>query len=452
MAMTETDLRRDAALVRYVEAVERGDLDTLAAIWQQAEADPSLEKVLVGFNDELLLESTGTLVPEDASPDGAEQVWRGEQQAVFSQDLLPLRPSSDELVDACLSEYCCRVLVVDDEKDIRNILKMALEDEFDVLVADSAAAARETLAEQPVDILLTDERLKEWPRPECSGLDLIAWTRERWPHTVPILMTGYPTPDNLVEAISRSDVFCYIPKPTHPERMLGVVRRAAHGILLERKNKELLGHLKQLNLELEERVRERTRKLVSTIHELQQKNKMLDGLAMTDQLTRLPNRRAMDNLVSRELLWRRRYPGPLALGLIDLDHFHNINEQHQWSGGDRVLAEVCKCMSRSIRTIDFLGRYGGEEFLLIAPQTEVSGAAALGERIRAQVERLTVIHKGQTIRVTVSLGFAVVEAGLLADFDQLRDVYEAALLEAKQVRNRCCVRRLAAPAAHQAGG
>ena len=129
-----------------------------------------------------------------------------------------------------------------------------------------------------------------------------------------------------------------------------------------------------MNAELEERVAERTKALEEANHELEQKNKMLEKLALTDPLTSLPNRRAMDRLAERELRRRDRYPGPLAIGLIDVDHFKRINDRYLLPGGDKVLIDLAKAPDGSMRTVDFLGRIGGEEFMVIAPETNMEGA------------------------------------------------------------------------------
>src|SRR5262249_59675652 len=141
--------------------------------------------------------------------------------------------------------------------------------------------------------------------------------------------------------------------------------------------------------------------------ELEQKNKMLEKLALTDPLTQLPNRRAMDRLAERELRRRDRYPGPLALGLIDVDHFKQINCQYLLPGGDKVLVDLARCLAGSLRGVDSLGRIGGEEFLVIAPETNLEGAAVLGERIRSTVQATPFHFKEFVVTVTGILGFAV---------------------------------------------
>src|SRR5207244_2245670 len=129
---------------------------------------------------------------------------------------------------------------------------------------------------------------------------------------------------------------------------------------LEGQNERLLEELRRLNLELENRVQERTHKLEAANHELQQKNLMLEKLALTDPLTGLPNRRAIDRLAEAEMRRCLRYPSPLALGFVDADHFKDINSRYLIPGGDQVLIDLAKILSTSVRTVDTVGRIGGE--------------------------------------------------------------------------------------------
>jgi diguanylate cyclase (GGDEF)-like protein len=334
----------------------------------------------------------------------------------------------------------CSLLVVDDEPYILATLAALLSTEFEVLTADSAEAGMKVLQQRPVDIVLSDQRM-----PRMSGVQLLEWARQQAPKTVRLLMTGFAELEEAVEAINRSQVFSYIFKPWRVEELLETLRSAARNFLLERSHEQLLEELRQLNLELEKRVQERTKQLEETNHELEQKNKMLEKLALTDPLTSLPNRRAMDRLSERELRRRDRYPSPLALALIDVDHFKQINSVYLLPGGDKVLVELARCLGGSLRTVDFLGRIGGEEFLVIAPETNLEGAHVLAERIRINVEKHIFSYKEENIPVTVSVGVAVAEAASQADYEQMKHVAAAALAEAKRTgRNRCVV--MAVPA------
>lgn len=345
-----------------------------------------------------------------------------------------------------MSAYKCSLLVVDDEAYILNTLSALLASDFDVLTADSAAAAQRHVLQRAVDIILTDQRM-----PGTSGVQLLEWVRRESPRTMRLLMTGYAELHDAIDAINRGRIHRYLAKPWRADELLDTLRGVSRHFLLERRNNELLRELTRVNVELaganaelEARVGERTQELEDKNRLLQQRNQMLEKLALTDPLTSLNNRRAMDRLAELETRRRARYPTyprPLALGMIDADHFREINRRYLLPGGDQVLIDLGKVLTASLRAVDQVGRIGGEEFMVLAPETNREGAAALAERIRSAVESATFSYKGQSIRVTVSVGFAVAENGVAADYDQLKHFAAAALAEAKQGgRNRCVIR------------
>jgi diguanylate cyclase (GGDEF)-like protein len=337
----------------------------------------------------------------------------------------------------------CTLLVVDDDPHVLRAAAGLLADEFDVLTADCAAAAEALFARQEIDIILTDQKMKR-----RSGVQLLEWVCWHHPRTVRLLMTAFAELEDAVDAINRGGVLRYIFKPWQPDDLLDAVRSAARTHHLERGNRHLLDELKRLNADLEQRVADRTRELEEANVEIEQKNKMLEKLALTDPLTGLPNRRAMDRLAEWELRRRDRYPGPLAVGIIDVDHFKQINTHYLLPAGDQVLVDLSRVLQESLRTVDLLGRIGGEEFLVIAPETNLKGAAVLGERIRERVEGHAFRYQEHQIAVTVSLGFAVAETGVPAGYEQMRHLAAAALAEAKSAgRNRAELRPLQAPVA-----
>lgn len=332
-----------------------------------------------------------------------------------------------------MSKYRCSLLVVDDEPYILSTLATLLKAEYDVVTADSASAAMGQFSQREIDILLTDQRM-----PRMSGVHLLEWVKKNHPKTVRLLMTGFAELEEAVDAINRGQVFRYLFKPWRNEDLTETLQSAAHTFILERSHEQLLEELRQLNLELERRVAQRTRELEEANHELEQKNKMLEKLALTDPLTGLPNRRAMDRLAERELRRRDRYPNPLTIGLIDVDHFKDINARFLLPGGDKVLVDLARVLTGSLRTVDFMGRIGGEEFMVIAPETGMDGALALGERIRTAVERAVFAYRDAIIPVRVSIGFAVADEKVEVDYESMKHTAAAALSEAKNTgRNRC---------------
>ncbi len=334
------------------------------------------------------------------------------------------------------SPYRCSLLVVEDDPLVLTTLERLTGPEFQVVCVGSAEEAQEVFRRQSVDLVLADQGL-----PQMPGIQLLEWVRQHSPKTIRLLITGLRVLEDAVEAINTGQVYRYIFKPFHNQELLQILRSAAHSFQLERSHEHLLEELRRLNNELEHRVRKRTRELEDTNHQLQQQNWMLQKLALTDQLTGLPNRRAMDRLVKAELRRRARYPSPLALGVIDVDHFKQVNARYLLPGGDQVLIGLAKTLIGSLRTVDTVGRIGGEEFLLVAPETNCDGATALGERIRLAVENSHYLYQDVPITITVSLGFAVAEPHVLVDFEAIKHVAAGALADAKlQGRNRCVVR------------
>jgi diguanylate cyclase (GGDEF)-like protein len=330
----------------------------------------------------------------------------------------------------------CSLLVVDDDPAIRETVAHLAGREFEVLTAASAEAARLVFQERSIDLILADQNL-----PGMAGVQLLEWVRENYPKTVRLLMTGYARFEDAVEAINCGQVYRYVYKPWRADDLLQMLRNASRTFLLERSHEDLLEELRQLNLELERRVQQRTSELEEANHQLQQQNLMLQKLALTDPLTSLPNRRAIDQLVRAELRRRSRYPNPLAIGLIDVDHFKQVNSSYLLPGGDQVLIGLAKTFVASLRTVDTVGRIGGEEFMVVAPETDEAGAAILAERVRLAVETSRYQYKKAAISVTVSVGFSVADANTVIEYDHLKHAAAIALQEAKQLgRNRAVVR------------
>lgn len=338
----------------------------------------------------------------------------------------------------------CSLLVVDDEPAILATLSALLRDEFEVLTAETAAAAEEIMASRRVDLILADQLM-----PGKTGVDLLEWVHEQSPQTIRLLMTGINDFDITVRAVNRGQVFRIILKPWRTDELILILQNAARAFHLERNHEELLYDLHRLNGELEERVKLRTHELEQSVHQLQQRNSMLEKLSLTDALTGLLNRRATDRISEAEIRRRGRHPAPLALGLIDADHFKEINSNYLLPGGDQVLVHLGQVLDGVLRLEDTVGRIGGEEFQVIAPQTDEKGATVLAERLRAMVESVPTQYQGNLIPITVSVGFAVAELDVPATYAQMKELAAAALEEAKTLgRNRCVVRALAAVESH----
>ena len=156
----------------------------------------------------------------------------------------------------------------------------------------------------------------------------------------------------------------------------------------------------------------------------------LGQLATTDVLTGLPNRRHLMTEVETEIARARRSGRPLALALLDIDHFKSINDRHGHPAGDAALREVAEVLRTVTRIGDLLGRFGGEEFVVLMPDTRLDQAEFGAERLRKAIEaRIMRFPGGGTGRVTVSTGVALLAGD--EGCDQLVSRADGALYEAK---------------------
>jgi diguanylate cyclase (GGDEF)-like protein len=130
----------------------------------------------------------------------------------------------------------------------------------------------------------------------------------------------------------------------------------------------------------------------------------LEAIATHDELTGLPNRRQMQALMDQELLRSLRHPHDFCIALLDLDRFKQINDTHGHAAGDAVLRAVARAGQAALRATDVLARWGGEEFVVLMPDTAMPPALAGMQRLRQQIEALRIDSGGETITVTTSIG------------------------------------------------
>jgi diguanylate cyclase len=167
-------------------------------------------------------------------------------------------------------------------------------------------------------------------------------------------------------------------------------------------------------------------------HQLQDQQR----LSTIDMLTNIPNRLAYEKRVEEELHRWRRFNQPTCIAVWDVDHFKRINDTYGHRAGDRVLRAVADCFASRIRSTDFVGRYGGEEFVMILPGTSLDEATLFSEKLRAAIAEIGFHFRGTPVSITVSSG---VTAFLLDDStDAAFDRADKAMYRAKEAgRNRC---------------
>jgi diguanylate cyclase (GGDEF)-like protein len=162
---------------------------------------------------------------------------------------------------------------------------------------------------------------------------------------------------------------------------------------------------------LETEVADRTLELSQVNQRLQQANQTLETRALHDPLTHLLNRRGFEQVVNEEHARIERNGRRYALLLIDIDYFKRVNDAHGHAVGDAVLTAMANVLCTELRDVDRRARWGGEEFVVLLPETDSNGVLAVAEKLRAAVEAMQVAQGAESVQVTVSLGAAVLEAG-----------------------------------------
>lgn len=171
-------------------------------------------------------------------------------------------------------------------------------------------------------------------------------------------------------------------------------------------------------------------RLEETTEKLQQANR-------TDHLTGISNRRHFIARLDEELARHFRTGEPLALAILDLDRFKQVNDTHGHLCGDQVLMDTARLFSKQLRAYDLLGRYGGEEFCIALPQTGMETACRVLDRLREEIAAHTFVHEAIRLTVTVSIGVTSTENRERADTQKLLRDADDALYRAKNTGRNC---------------
>jgi len=312
-----------------------------------------------------------------------------------------------------------RILVVDDDRDSVDLLTKWLSMEgYDAFSAGTGAEALERIGRDHPDLVLLDLLI-----PPPDGLEVIrAVKRDRMMSTIPlVVMTVKRDVKSKVESL-KSGADDFIVKPFHFDELDAILRASL-------KKRYLYASLERANRQLKEA------------------NEKLLKLSVTDDRTNLLNDRYLKRRLQEEFKRALRYGTPLSVTMLDLDHFKQINDKYGHDCGDQVLREFGRLVTDNAREIDIVGRYGGEEFLMILPNTDAIRATIVAERVRKAAEEHVYRYKEFLVRVTVSAGIASVPANREARTElELLKAADSALYRAKQAsRNKVIVDRASMP-------
>ena len=296
-----------------------------------------------------------------------------------------------------------RILVAEDEITFRHMLKTFLTKwGYQVVVVSDGLEAWKILQEEDRPRLA----ILDWMMPSMDGVEICRAIRERksGPYLYLLLLTSRDQKQDVVEGIE-AGADDYLIKPFDPRELRARI------------------HAGERIIELEDR--------------LIRAQEALRELAVHDSLTGLLNRRACLDSLLAELDRGRRAGNPVCIVMADIDHFKRVNDAHGHLIGDEVLCEVARRMQSSLRRYDTIGRFGGEEFLLVLPECSLEEGVKLAERICHLVRSEPAKAQNKSINVSISLGVAVASQPVPGDLEVLLGSADAALYRAKEAgRNR----------------
>lgn len=170
--------------------------------------------------------------------------------------------------------------------------------------------------------------------------------------------------------------------------------------------------------------------------QLEAANTRLQEVALYDGLSGLLNRRHWENCLEREFARHTRHNTPASLVLFDIDHFKKLNDNHGHRAGDEVIRQVAGVTRQLARESDYAGRYGGEEFVVLLPDTGLAGAGQFAERLRCSIEQLNIDYDGLMLNCTVSIGVACIQEDM-PGYGMLIEEADRALYRSKAKGRNC---------------
>lgn len=312
-------------------------------------------------------------------------------------------------------QFSLRVLLVEDDPTMLLLLKSMLQAAgHRVTTARNGVEALAVIQQNPPQLLVSD-----WLMPQMDGLTLCRQLRNSdvGKNIYVIILTAQESPERLVEAFD-AGADDYLTKPITPQIFFARLKAGQRLVQLQ----------SELAFDRDQMAR--------FAKELGEANERLQKLALTDVLTGLPNRRAAMEQLERVWSLSERNRLPLVCMMIDIDHFKAINDQFGHPIGDVALQHVANTLRQMIRTQDMVCRVGGEEFVVICPDTQRDAAYQVAERFCKQVESSPINIVQPPLHLTISIGVAIKTAATKST-DGLLSEADKALYQAKQTgRNR----------------
>lgn len=219
------------------------------------------------------------------------------------------------------------------------------------------------------------------------------------------------------------------------KRLIGAARSIVEGnldIQLPIRHKDEVGQLTDMFNHMTNSLRSQRTEILAANQAMQQQNQLLQKLSITDGLTGLYNRNKLNVILAEQLARLKRHHRLFCLLMIDIDHFKNINDELGHIVGDKILMMVATVLLKSIRTIDYAARYGGDEFMIVLTETDLHAASIIAERIRAEVKATCLTLEAHPLPITLSIGITQSHQTDTTASDLIARA-DAALYEAKRL-------------------
>jgi len=311
-----------------------------------------------------------------------------------------------------------RILAVDDDPvSLRLLVSLLRRDGHEVLTARNGKEALAVYLAEGAQVVITD-----WMMPEMDGVMLCKQLRrtDEGRKLYILILTGRTDEDRIVEAFEVG-VDDYIAKPFKPELLKARIQPARRVIRLQEQNDSQVRQIEKANRRLDVEKRK------------------FKTAAMTDALTELPNRRHAIDRLEKQWANSQRHSQAFSVIMLDIDEFKRVNDTWGHDVGDEVLKSTAQAIQRVLRRGDICARMGGEEFLVICPNTgSADGAMRVAQRVRLAIEANRISRDGYEGRVTVSLGVGLTGEGI-DSIDALLKMADEAVYEAKNAGRNCVV-------------
>lgn len=320
------------------------------------------------------------------------------------------------------------LLLVESDLHAANLIGEMLRDYFGSQSLHHCQSIQETLA---YDLNEVDLALVALELPDGTGLELLNALLDRRPDLPLVMLTGMNTLHDAIAAIRLGAADYIIKAGTYLFTVPLVVEKNLALSWTQRENRRLQDQLRRM---LEE-VRVKNQQLEEMVSQL-------EAMAATDPLTGLANRRAFNDAIDRCFAAAQRYGHDLACLMIDLDGFKQLNDSFGHQMGDRLLQLAGRVLHANCRRSDFAARYGGDEFIVLLPQTDEATARQVAKRIRAefsQAAQAELDRQGYDRRLTMSMGLATLSRTRAATPEQFIACADVALYRAKTVGKTCLV-------------